>query len=131
MKLLARMKRDTSASILQDEEGQDRATPSGSVEEFCNQSTQTLDGEEGLEEVLPLYRSNGFPERLKRFVGLPPDMSLTPTDCPLEASGEKCSDVFCQSAHMNDDQLSTEDVLAMMISYAPGLVDSGDDANIT
>ncbi|KAK6738140.1 hypothetical protein RB195_020323 [Necator americanus] len=131
LKLLARIRKDVIAPSQQEREEQGRSTPSGSVEEYCNQSTQTPIREKSAEEmVLPLYRSDSFPERLKRFVGIPPDMSVT-TDCPSENSGEKCTDVFCKSAHGKDEELSPDDVLSMMISYAPGLVDSIEDSDLS
>ncbi|CAJ0605799.1 unnamed protein product [Cylicocyclus nassatus] len=129
LKLLARMRKDFPASTSQDGDEEGRI-PSVNEEESCNQSTQTIESE-GVEETVPLYRLDSFPERLKRFVGIPPDMSVMPMDCPLEVSGEKCSDVFCQSKHSIDEELSVDDVLGMMIKYAPGLVDSMADADLT
>ncbi|EYC05129.1 hypothetical protein Y032_0084g1791 [Ancylostoma ceylanicum] len=99
LKLLARMKRGASVRPAQEPEEQDQATtPFGSVEECCNQSTQTQGCEDVMtEKLIPLYRSDSFPERLKRFVGVPPDMSVMTTDCHTEFLGEKCTDVFCES----------------------------------
>ncbi|KIH47299.1 hypothetical protein ANCDUO_22643 [Ancylostoma duodenale] len=58
-------------------------------------------------------------------------MSVLTTDCHSEFLGEKCTDVFCESAHGKDEELSPEEVLCMMIKYAPGLVDSADDSDLT
>ncbi|EPB75006.1 hypothetical protein ANCCEY_05925 [Ancylostoma ceylanicum] len=98
LKLLARMKRGASVRPAQEPgtipgvEEQDQATtPFGSVEECCNQSTQTQGCEDVMtEKLIPLYR-----------------------------------------AHGKDEELSPEEVLSMMIKYAPGLVDSADDSDPT
>ncbi|RCN28297.1 hypothetical protein ANCCAN_25959 [Ancylostoma caninum] len=133
LKLLARMKRGGSVRPAQEPGEQDQtATTFGSVEECCNQSTQTQGCEDAMQEkFVPLYRSDSFPERLKRFVGVPPDMSVMTTDCHSEFLGEKCTDVFCESTHGKDEELSPEEVLCMMIRYAPGLVDSADVSDLT
>ncbi|KAK5967867.1 hypothetical protein GCK32_005771 [Trichostrongylus colubriformis] len=127
LKLLSRMRRGDTSSVNSGQDG-NRDSPSAIAEEHCEQSTQTTASDE--QDVLkerPLYRSSNFPQRLKRFVGITPDLSAEDGDCSYELKGEKCTDVSCESSHIRDGELTTTDVLGMMIQYLPGLVDSTDD----
>ncbi|KHJ76762.1 hypothetical protein OESDEN_23618 [Oesophagostomum dentatum] len=56
LKLLARMRKDLQKALSEEKDEEDRATPTGSVEEYCNQSTQTINSEDAEEAVVPLYR---------------------------------------------------------------------------
>uniref|UniRef100_A0A6F7P1H5 Protein lilliputian n=1 Tax=Haemonchus contortus TaxID=6289 RepID=A0A6F7P1H5_HAECO len=124
-KLLARMRMGDNSSVHSGQDENNRESPPVSAEELCDESTQTATS--GDEDVLnkkePLYRSHNFPQRLKRFVGISLDLSAEAADCPNEMKGEKCTDVSCESNHIRDGELTTTDVLSMMVGYLPGLVD--------
>ncbi|KAK6058800.1 hypothetical protein COOONC_03625 [Cooperia oncophora] len=131
LKLLSRMRRGDTSSVNSGQDENNRDSPPVSAEESCDQSTQTATSStvDVSDKAEPLYRSPNFPQRLKRFVGISPDLNAEAADCPNEMKGDKCTDVLCESNHLKDGELTTTDVLSMMIGYLPGLVDSIDDQN--
>ncbi|VDL73270.1 unnamed protein product [Nippostrongylus brasiliensis] len=149
VKLLARMRRADirpTNSTNSSEESSTMGNSSVNADEHCDPSTvhnddehlshatQTESVSQSVTEKspMPLYRSDKFPRRLKRFVGLPPDLDAeSAADCPVEMKGKKCTDVSCESSHIRDGELTATDVLGMVIAYLPQLVAHFDDKDRT
>ncbi|KJH47885.1 hypothetical protein DICVIV_06013 [Dictyocaulus viviparus] len=130
LKLLAKMRTvDPTTSSSQDANNR-QSCYVGEQHDECTQTTEATDGVDMVSDFEPLYRSVSFPQRLRRFFGLPSDMSTITTTCTNELSGKKCADVYCESKHTKDEELTTVDVLSMMITHVPGLVDFAESTDI-